>query len=128
MILAGASGSGKTTWLEKFLKYTDLLTDNDRSKYRHLLWFSGTKQPGLFTRIQSIFRGKTEFFNDFDKEIYEQIEENGRDSIIVIHDLMQEMSTNNGIGTLLTKGRFHLNCNVILLWRNVFPQGSEMRN
>ena len=108
MILAGASGSGKITWLEKFLKYIDLLTDNDRSKYRHLLWFSGTKQPGLFKRIQSIFRGKTEFFNEFDKEIYEQSEENGKNSIIVIHDLMHEMSTNNGIGKLFTKGRPHL--------------------
>ena len=128
MIMAGASGSGKTTWLEKFLKYIDLLTDDDGSKYRHLLWFSGTKQPELFKRIQSIFRGKTEFFNELDKEIYEQIEENRKNSIIVIDDLMHEMSTNSGISKLFTKGRSHLNCTVILLWQSVFPQGSEMRN
>ena len=129
MILAGASGSGKTTWLEKFLKHTDVLTDDDDgSRYRQLFWFSGTKQPELFKRIRSTFGGRVEFFGEITKDIYEQIEENGRNSIIVIDDLMHEMSTNSGIGKLFTKGRSHLNCSVILLWQNVFPQGSEMRN
>ena len=36
--------------------------------------------------------------------------------IIVMDDLMHEMSSNADIGKLFTKGRSHLNCNVILLW------------
>ena len=127
LILAGASGSGKTTWLEKFLIHIDLLTDGG-SNYKQLLWYSGTEQPELFQRIKSNFKGKTKFFGEIKKEIYDEIEETGRNSIIVIDDLMHEMSTNSGIGKLFTKGRSHLNCNVILLWQNVFPQGSEMRN
>ena len=42
LILAGASGSGKTTWLEKFLKHIDLLTDGG-SNYKQLLWYNGTE-------------------------------------------------------------------------------------
>ena len=52
----------------------------------------------------------------------------GRNSTIVIDDLMNEMSGLSDIGKLFTKGRLHLNCNVILLWQNVFPKGPKMRN
>ena len=36
LILAGASGSGKTTWLENFLKVLDKITDGGE-KYQKLL-------------------------------------------------------------------------------------------
>ena len=95
---------------------------------KKLLWYSGSKQPELFARVEKIFNGTTNFYDEITKEIYEDIENNGQNSIIVIDDLMHEMSTNSGIGKLFTKGRSHLNCNVILLWQNVFPHGTEMRN
>ena len=127
LILAGASGSGKTTWLEKFLKVLNKITDGGE-KYQKLLWFSGSNQPELFERIRSTFKGTTRVYNTIDKEIYGKIEKEGKNSIIVIDDLMHEMSGNQDIGKLFTKGRSHLNCNVILLWQNVFPKGPEMRN
>ena len=127
LILAGASGSGKTTWLEKFLKVLNKITDGGE-KYQKLLWFSGSNQPELFERIRSTFKGTTRVYNTIDKEIYGKIEKDGKNSIIVVDDLMHEMSGNQDIGKLFTKGRSHLNCNVILLWQNVFPKGPEMRN
>ena len=127
LILAGASGCGKTTWLERFLKEFKTVTDG-ASKYQTLLWFSGTKQPALFQRVRTSFAGTVRFFDSIDKEVYEQVEKQGRNSTIVIDDLMQETSGMAGVGKLFTKGRSHLNCNVILLWQNVFPNGSEARN
>ena len=127
LILAGASGCGKTTWLERLLKEFKTVTDG-ASKYQTLLWFSGTKQPALFQRVRATFAGTVRFFDSIDKEVYEQVEKQGRNSTIVIDDLMQETSGMAGVGKLFTKGRSHLNCNIILLWQNVFPSGSEARN
>ena len=106
--------SGKTTWLEKFLKHVDLLNDGG-SNYKQFLWYGGTEQPGLFKRIKSNFKGETKLFGEIRKELYDEIKETGRNSIIIIDDLMHEMSTNSGIGKLFTKGRSHLNFNAILL-------------
>ena len=127
LILSGASGSGKTTWLEHFLSIFDKITDG-KGKYEKLLWFSGTNQPDLFIGIRSKCKGSTRVFDSIDNEIYSKIEKEGKNSIIVVDDLMHEMSSNADIGKLFTKGRSHLNCNVILVWQNVFPKGPEMRN
>ena len=61
LILAGASGSGKTTWLEKFLYHFNNITDGSTTKYERLLWFSGTNQLELFKRVKSTFRGNVRF-------------------------------------------------------------------
>ena len=120
--MSGASGSGKTTWLEHFLRIFDKITDG-KGTYEKLLWFSGTNQPDLFKRSKSNFKGTTRVFDSIDNEIYSKIEKEGKNSIIVVDDLMHEMSSNADIGKLVTKERSHLNCNVILLWQNVFPKG-----
>ena len=127
LILAGASGSGKTIWLENVLTVLDKITDGGE-KYQKLLWFSGSNQPELFKSVKGSFKGTTRIFSAIDKEIYSNIEEEGKNSILVIDDLMLEMSGNQDIGKLFTKGRSHLNCNIILLWQNVSPKGPQMRN
>ena len=113
LILSGASGSGKTTWLEHFLSIFDKITDG-KGKYEKLLWFSGTNQPDLFKRIKSNFKGTTRVFHSIDNEIYSKIEKEGKNSIIVVDDLMHEMSSNADIGKLFTKGRSHLNCDTVM--------------
>ena len=128
IILSGSSGSGKTTFLERFISNFDKITDGSSTSYPTLLWFSGTDQPELFKRIKRSFHGTVRFFDSIDSEIYSKIESKGRNSTIVLDDLMHEMSGMSDIGKLFTKGRSHLNCNVIILWQNVFPKGPEMRN
>ena len=101
LILSGASGSGKTTWLEHFLSIFDKITDG-KGKYGKLLWLSGTNQPDLFKRIKSNFKGTTRVFDSIDNEIYSTIEKEGKNSIIVVDDLMHEMSSNADIEKLFT--------------------------
>ena len=52
LIFAGASGSGKTTWLEKFLSHFNNITDGSTTKYERLLLLSSTNQPELFKRVK----------------------------------------------------------------------------
>ena len=72
LILSGASGSEKTTWLEHFLSIFDKITDG-KGKYEKLLWFSGTNQPDLFKRIKSNFKGTTRVLDSIDNEIYSKL-------------------------------------------------------
>ena len=72
MILSGASGSGKTTWLEHFLSIFDKITDG-KGKYEKLLWFSGTNQPDLCKRSTSNGKGTTRVFDSIDTESYSKL-------------------------------------------------------
>ncbi len=127
LILAGPSGSGKTTWVEKLLKEFSLVA-NGGERYRKLLWFSGSNQPELFQCIKNSFDGDSKFFTAIPEHLYEWIEANGQGSTIIIDDLMHEIANMKDIGKLFTRGRSHLNCNVITLWQNIFPKGTEIRN
>ena len=128
LILGGTSGSGKTPFLERFIKNFSKITDGSEITFPKLLWFNRTNQPELFKRIKRSFPGTVRFFDSIDSEIYSKIESEGRNSTIVLDDLMHGMSGLSDIGNVFTKGRSHLNCNVILLWQNFFPKGPEMRN
>ena len=129
LLLSGASGSGKTTFLEWFIKNFSKITDGSEITFPKLLWFSRTNQPELFKRSKSSFSGTVRFFDSIDSEIYSKIESEGRNSITVLDELMHEMSGLMDIGKVFTNSRSHLHCNVILLlWQNFFPKGPKMRN
>ena len=104
LILSGASGSGKTTFLKRFIKNFSKITDGSEITFPKLLWFSRTNQPELFKRIKGSFPGTVRFFDSIDSEIYSKIESEGRNSTIVLDDLMHEMSGLSDIGKLFTKG------------------------
>ena len=127
LILSGVSGSGKTTWVENLLKNYNEIIDNGRD-YRNLLWISGTEQPELFKRVEEIFDGHTRFITKLPENLYTEIEKMNKKMTIIIDDLMHEISNLKDIGKLFTKGRSHLNVNVIVMMQNPFPRGTEMRN
>ena len=84
LILSGASGSGKTTFLERFIKIFSKITDGPEITFPSLLWFSGTHQQELFKRIKNSFPGTVRFFDSIDSEIYSKIESEGKNSTIVL--------------------------------------------
>ena len=105
LFLSGASGSGKTTFLERFIKNFSKITDGSEMTFPKLLWFSGTNQPELFKRSTRSFPGTVRFCYSIDSEIYSKSESEGRNSTIVLDDLMHEMSGLSDIGKLFTKGK-----------------------
>ena len=48
--------------------------------------------------------------------------------LIIIDDLMNEVSNNIEMGNLFTKKSHHLNKSVIFITQNLFHQGKQMRN
>ena len=49
-------------------------------------------------------------------------------NLVVIDDLMQELSNDPGITSLFTKGCHHRNLNVIFIVQNIFHRGKELRD
>ena len=126
IFISGALGSGKRTFLERFINKFDKVTDEPSISYLKVVWFSITDQPELFERIKSSFHGTLRFFDLNNSKTYSKIESEGRNSPLVLDDLMHKMSGMSHIGKLFIKGRSQLHCNVVLLWQQVFPKGSQM--
>lgn len=127
LILSGVSGSGKTTWVENLFKNYNNIIDDGR-QYPNLMWISGTNQPELFERIKKSFVGNCRFITELPENLYEEIERSDKRLTIVVDDLMHEIANFKDLGKLFTKGRSHLNINVIVMMQNPFPRGTEMRN
>ena len=49
-------------------------------------------------------------------------------NLVVIDNLMQELSNDPRITSLFTKGCHHRNLNVIFILQNIFPRGKELRD
>jgi len=49
-------------------------------------------------------------------------------NLVVIDDLMQELSNDQRITSLFTKGCHHRNLSVIFISQNIFHRGKELRN
>ncbi|GBM90950.1 hypothetical protein AVEN_226667-1 [Araneus ventricosus] len=49
-------------------------------------------------------------------------------ALIVIDDLMSELSNNDKLTKLFTKGSHHRNLSIIFIVQNIFHKGKEMRN
>ena len=127
LILSGVSGSGKTTWVENLLRNYKNLIENGR-EYSNLMWISGTNQPDLFQRIKKSFDGNCRFITELPENLYEEIARSDKRLTIIVDDLMHEIANFKDLGKLFTKGRSHLNINIIVMMQNPFPRGSEMRN
>ena len=50
---------------------------------------------------------------------------NDRGSLCIFDDVMNEVSSNATISKLLTRGRSHLGCSLVLMLQNIFPKGSQ---
>ena len=49
-------------------------------------------------------------------------------NLVVIDDLMQELSNDPQITSLITKGCHHRNLSVIFILQNIFHRGKELRD
>ena len=108
MVVAGASGSGKTTWVQKLIK-----SDYNSINFERIVWCYGASQdvdiPGV------------ELVEGVDVHL------DGRPTLVVLDDLMDASANSSLVSDLFSKKSHHNNCSVILLVQNFFAQGRYMR-
>ena len=119
IIVAGPTGSGKTTWVRDVLA-EQLFTQPITS----VLYCYG------------VYQG---FFDEFDKSVVEfhqglptreKVESlnNGNFNVVVLDDMMQSIVKNVEIQDLFTQHCHHYNISVIFLTQNLYAQGKCARN
>lgn len=121
MIIAGPSGSGKTHFVRKLFKFHKSLLHPMCEKLR-VLWVYGIWQKEFKQPIENVDIDYVDVLPSED-EIKER-----NIHMIVVDDLMNEMSDDNRIGNLFTRASHHLNIDVIFIVQNLFHQGKQMRN
>ena len=119
MILSGATGSGKTTWLKSLL---DHRKDMFFSPPERILYFYGTWQP-LFEEME---KSGVEFIEGLPPQDIEN--QSGKPMVVILDDLLEEATKSDVVERLFTKGSHHKNMTVIYLTQNLFRQGKNARN
>ena len=94
MILSGATGSGKTQWLQKFLAYNQTLIDPPPS---HILYCYGEINP----TVMKLKQKGVEIFHGIPDESL--IKEKPKPLLLILDDLMLNME-NNFLDLLFTRG------------------------
>ena len=114
IVISGATGSGKTTFLRKILKQADLFsTPPDRVVYCYGAW-----QP-IFNDMSDV---------EFRCGVDIPTTKTDQHTIIVLDDLMNDVFRSKTAEDLFTKGSHHKNISVIFLIQNLFQQGPFARS
>jgi hypothetical protein len=122
-IVSGPSFSGKTILVRRILKNYKNSIDIDVQNKLKIIWCYG--------QYQSLY--EQQISDDVDVKYFDYLikpEEISilKPHIIVIDDMMTEMTKNAELSDLFTKGSHHLDVSVIFIVQNIFHQGKEMRN
>ncbi len=116
-LICGPTSCGKT-WLVKNLIMEKVINQPPEKTY----WFYGEAQPKLFAQMKDV-----EFVQGFSPEIYDSIDGNQR-TLIIIDDLMDEVSNDKTLASIYTRGSHHKNISVVTIVQNLFPRGRQFRN
>ena len=114
IVVSGATGSGKTTFLKKLLKNPQLFSQiPDRVVYCYGAWQTAFEDmPGVEFREGLDIPKKTG-----DEHI-----------LLILDDLMTEVVQSPIVQALFTEGSHHKKITVILVLQNLFQQGKHARS
>lgn len=112
MLVIGPSMCGKTTFVEKLIKYRHVMYDNPP---RRILWFTGS-QYAAPNSDYTVYEGLPDNFDIIQPH-----------DLIVLDDLMFEMQGSKEVSNLFTRMVHHTPCTVICISQNLFPNGKEAR-
>lgn len=126
-IIAGASQSGKTTFVLNLLRHIDELFLDSRCK-NNIIYYYKEMQPNLQSfQSENIVRhwvNKLPTVEDVKDRTLNSKETGG--SVIIIDDFASDLTKD--ISEIFTVIGHHQNTSVILLSQNLFQQGSTFRN
>jgi len=114
LILSGATGSGKTQWLLKFLRYNQRLIEPPPAQI--LYCYGEVNESVLELRQQQ---------KELDLEVYhgvpdvDKIKEKEKPLLLILDDLMLNMS-NNFLDLLFTRGSHNWNVSVVFVTQSLY--------
>lgn len=112
-MVAGPTSSGKTVLVKSLLEHHEFNISGLRKRPR-IVWCHGQMQESCHSSSIIEYReGLIDNPQDYD--------------VIVIDDLMNELSDDNRLLSLFTKGSHHMKISVIFIVQNIFHQGKSMR-
>jgi hypothetical protein len=121
-IVAGPSGSGKILLIRRIIKNSHLLISNITLPI-NILWAYGQYQP-LYNVPINNDKLKLMYFDGMPNE--SELNDFKPD-IIVVDDLMQELSKSSGLEKMFTKWSHHKNISIFFVVQNLFYKSPIMR-
>ena len=112
-MISGPSGAGKSTFVEKFLRHLDVMSD---TAFDRILLYYAEWQPGYGKLAVPVeFRHGVPQSCDFDDDAGPQL--------VILDDLMTEAG--KSVATMFTRGSHHRNLSVFFLTQNLFHRGQR---
>ncbi len=122
-MVAGPTGCGKTSWVQKLLSCKNNFTEPVRS----VLYCYGVYQP-RYTQMAKTIPNVTFHRGLPNKQTVDELKNSNYLDILVLDDLMEYILDNVEAQTLFTKYCHHYNITTIFLTQNVLAQGRCARN
>jgi ABC-type lipoprotein export system ATPase subunit len=117
VLLSGPTGSGKTQWVKRLI-----LEEFFKPKPDKIYWFYAEWQS-----VYDTLKHKVEFIEGMQDEIHEKLT-GEKNTLLILDDLMDELSSSDQLSKLFTKGSHHRNISIIFILQNLYPKGKSFRN
>lgn len=118
IILAGGSGSGKSTWLIKFVHYCSHM-------FKSITVFYQILNPSL-SKLLVLFGKKIALKQGIPSQ--EDVDElDGEQTMWIIEDAMSEIGVSKTMAQLITRVSSHCSLSVCLTLQNLFDKGPQIR-
>ena len=115
-IISGASGTGKTEWIKKLLKYKEQLIDEEPN---HVLYCYGEINP----EIMKLKHQGIELFNGIPTKA--DILQRPSGMLLILDDLINDVDS-KFLEILYTRGSHHWNVSVITVTQNLFDKNIKV--
>ena len=125
MMISGATGSGKTTWVYHMLQHLKEMYIAEPPVA--ILYCYGIYQP-LFDEMRQKLANFTLHQGLPTSQEIEEYTEDKHHRLIILDDLMQQVIKNDEMELLFTQGCHHRRLSVIFISQNLIPQGKNSRN
>ena len=124
-VLAGGTGSGKTHWTMKLLRNIREMFPAEypvvRCIYCYAIWQDDYDVIESELPFVSFHQGLP------GEDVINALTEERKHTMVILDDLMSEVSKSAYIASLFTRGAHHLKCSVLNIVQNLFPKSSHSR-